>query len=439
MRGHWESQTRRLNKHYQSGGPMAPSPDWQWMAYKTGGSCLPFRFEHDDESLGPYEEAVPYYNKLWNGTNGVYGGVTTNTNFSACMCLIGPMSRKYDEMYVSGYFGTNMTAAFRTWYENEVANHQRPTLDPAYLNYPSLFGNDEHNLYKDLNMRYVKFKTPKYTYAPAYYYGSVGSMGSLGKALSKADYPIFADFRVSAKACKAITFNTQSGSVRHRQQIRLRHEFIDEYGADTYEQKNIFTDDDDVAGASIYDQELLGLSYRSAEVSLRVSGEQTPTYKTYEARVYSFIYNGEYYVDQRVHLFDPVTEEELTDEEVCYLDNMRYPSILAAYMYGQAYVQSDNSFAAYPSYNQNSPSGGASAYHIDSLNDGTAEDFVSVEKIKVLPVNGVYGTDTTLPFIFSGYPSRNIVKSVEEVDFWGAESAWHTAHGGTPYLTPEEE
>lgn len=432
MRGHWTSQTRRLNKHYQSGGILPPSPTiWRWAPYIVGGSPLPFRFDHDPEYDSPYKDpAVPYYNRIWNDTYAAgnpYGGSNySSAEYAKCQCWVGPVADSYDGMIKPGFWGyENMVGTpIGDWYAQETALRKRPIHDPDY----SSIARDFY-IYRELGKRFVKFHVPKWSWAPSYWYGPEGSLLFTSKAVAKAD-AIFSDIRISARACKAFCFPNSDTT-----QTMPRHQSVDVtfiYGEDspyidfTFDLLNGAYDTD----INIYDLEVQGLPYVEADrdyVRSNIDG----SYHHIKVRVYCFIYDGDYYIDLMPHILDYDTEQpiDLGLEEV-YISHMSFPSALMGYCYAQAYVQSDHSFSDYPSYTSIKWDPTDLQMNITYLQDGTCETLNTTETLAAVPAGGTYGVDNTLPISFQ-YPRTNgltRVYDVTQLDFTTILSAWQAEH-----------
>lgn len=440
MRGHWLSQTRKLNKHYQNGsGGVIPRPDFEYLPYITGGSFIPTLFENDPEyeSLNGDER---FYNKMMNTITAQYwnhyGNIYPTANFAMVQCWLGPISRKYDGFYKSpagDYIRYNpaTSSAMWKWYWEMADSHERAIWDPdqynedtrwySYgrmktVNPDTYWDAGDLNLYYSLGKRYVKFKCPKWGYAPPYNYGEPDPDEPVDRYSNSERFGT--EIRLSARACKEFA----SLARRHQDIVfamLYNGELVTNVVGDTWTVA-IGADDDTVE--NLYDLELAGQAYYENTVTFHIRPLERDI--TCQVRVYLFCYNGEYYVDQKVHFFRDGEEFEIPGLEG-FLHECSFPSCMMGDCYAAEYSQPDDEYyRTYPSYNN---------YFRTIRHDvgsGIAKTMCAMEYISKPPESGILNVN--MPF---GENNRLLVLDVDEEDFWEAERLWHLENGGTPYLT----
>lgn len=437
MRGHWLSGTRKLNKHYQNGGVFTPPPsDWVWKKYTIGGPPIPLRFDHDLTYAAG--ESGLFYNKPYDSAGDIddpYGPIYNPVlNLAAGYNWIGPVHRTYG-LIEPGFpdydsYDPNspnpIEADMMTWYLGQISLHKKPMYDPDY----GSTGNRLVNLHKDMGKRYIKYTMPEYSYAPSYFIGN-----TLTAYDSITDCKIIhSGVRLSAQASKELALLSANRNMGRM--LRGRLTWVDDQNTD----QNGYLDIHGVTDTGqMYDNEQNGTSYLEGTIYVRESGVTT----TYTARVFVFLYDGEYYVDLCAHIYTYNTWTEITPPYDIYVDVLSYPSVLNGYCHAPVYLQPDHSWGGgYPSamgdyidvywplWNQ------LYYVHIDGQSNGTYNNLTvgshteAIEKINPNLTQNLFFNYTRTQFM--------TVEDVDPAVFWQAESDWHTIHGGTPYqpLTP---
>lgn len=439
MRGHWESGTRRLNRHYQSGGKGTPSPIWQWGKYLTGGSALPYRFDHDPEWENEYQDLSCYYNKPYGSYLDIYGGSTSpSADYTKALAWEGPIAPRYDGIVMPGTMrDVSGTSDFARWYTEQILNRMRPKKDPDIPQSGFFTSSSYVHLYYDLGKRFVRFHCPKYGFGPGYNYA--GSNLTPFYNIGKSEGPILTDVRIDAKACKMM-----SGVYSRKQEVIIRHTDDEETDYDDY--WIMASAEDDVQGQNIYDYEQIGKSYVSM-VRTVLWDIENHTYRDLDIRVYTFIYNGDLYLDLLPHFFDPDTGLEIPMSEWSgkwWVRTDSFPSVLMGFCHMEPYIQPTTNFDVYPSPIDRWDTGYRGSrnnyYPPFTYIDDVYNQVVLLESIEQLPPDGVAGEDMTFRALMGGTNLDNNsmrIFDVTESDFWLAESSWHSQHGGIPYLTGE--
>lgn len=432
MRGHWESGTRKLNRHYQSGGKGSPSPIWRWGKYLTGGAAIPYRFEHDPDWDNEYQDSTLYYNKLGTSLGDVYGTLNPSADYTFCLPWEGPIADRYDGLVKPGQMVLTPGTDLFEWYSEEVLNRARPVRDPdapSSSSAPGVHTNRLH-LHIDLGKRFVRFHNPGWGIGPSYYYD--GEVLSTLYNLGMSEYPIHTDIRIDAKACK------MKSLIRgQKQEVTCRS--VRPGGG--YTNVSVFDSQDNVAGANIYDYEQNGQAYVESVRNNVLWDSANNVYKNVLFRVYTFIYDGDLYLDLIPHTLDPETLEPIPWVDPWYVAVSNFPSSLAGYCHMDPYVQPTvTGYAQYPSPMTgwgNVSATQRSMYYppftFDSNNQ--YQQVVLREGIGVNVPGKTPGVDATLKYLFFDNLSNTEMRifDVAETDFWAAEAAWHQQHGGTPY------
>lgn len=408
MRGHWESQTRKLNKHYQSGNggtPVPPlPPKWAWQKFMAGGCCPPFKFMHDPDWNCPYACADPiYYNRPVVPRSGSYRPYYIfYTDYTRCVMKEGPVSPRYDGM-IKGYkYNTGSGLAYEvSWYQDQVDLELRADNDPS--------GPSTHtvHLYKDLGWRYVKYRMPSYTAGPSYIYGQGDHNPNI--KLAKTDV-IKSDIRLSARACKAFNWEALNiGGTSLAQHVSIEN---------LSSQNTYIIFNDNASTTNIYDLEVQGKSYLDAR--------WTGVNFDYIVRMQLFIYNGEYYLDLLPRFYDPNTMEEITSMFGQYvIFNHQFPHTLAGFCYGEPYYKPGVTFA--PS-SEGAPS--YAGWKVDAdPTTGLCESIVCVDYEEAEAYWSQLSTYTQLSMYFDH--NGLIPTQLTEQEFNDAKAAWEALNPGT--------
>lgn len=422
MRGHWISSTRKLNKHYQDGGRSTPPPpsDWVWKKYVVGGPRIPLGWEHDT-TYNAYEPGH-YYNKPYYDAYYYAGGAyTQDLDLARGYAWEGPVHR------ISGLPEPGLldydtgSDDYKDWYVAQTLQRKKPIWDSNY-GIGAFSGSHRLNLHYDMGKRYVKYVMPAYTYAPSYFYGS---KPTIQEALGKGDI-VRSNIVLSALASKEIA---DLRTIYMRGIVR----WMDDGGNWVRDYLDIQDEQDT---GQMYIAEQSGISYIRGDIWIRKDGHD----EQYEARIFVFLHNGEYYIDLCAHLYQNGVEVVPPYDVFC--DIITYPAVLSGYCYMGPYVQSDHSWpTAYPSAMGDYslyyyPISGWYGIGAQGQTDGTYECFYTAHTEAVEALPSAQLTDSLkISYMKSQFLN---CEDVSEQDFWQAESDWHTIHGGIPYtpLTP---
>lgn len=483
MRGHWLSQTRKLNKHYQSGGGSAPVDPFVFAPIKVGGAWTPLAYQHMPGTTNPYTDTSVYYNECYD--MGLY---SPHINFARFQGLIAKQYLRKDRLYVPS---RNSITNWRNWSQTSIDQYDMmvgqlfPYPDPQYYTqgetWKDLADRGADLVDYEYGCRFVRYRICRYGWGPNYMYrpGSFPVIPTDPTNFTMRDKtteqePIYTGTQITAKACLAADWDyTRSPQqINPRSQvISIRQKLIDdtiyEPAPDGYG-LSVGTN----IGHSIFDHENAGQSY-CTNLSLNQYAKIVPHGNPINTPIYVYIkcfcfcYDGYLYVDQKAHVFDPNTEEEITDVDV-YFRDIRYPSNLGGVCHiGSLTPEYGLPGPPPPEFGDPVPEPWVYQYWMFpwTLSDGTRYEWNNLygwryhPQGQLAPVTG--GVDP-IP-IFSGqfagrivYPwqaygvddlgntstwQQNylIMDEVTEEDFWAAEAAWHDLHGGEPYTPPEEE
>lgn len=426
MRGHWISTTRKFNKHYQGGGGTAPTPPpiddltLTWQRFMTTDAFCPVGFYHEDDPTQISQHAPNNFYNMFV-THGRYASqyeiydhilnVNLNFDLSKSNKLIGPYNRHSHYYIPSPSYGSLPNDyGDRDWlthqYDESVLQNVS-TFDPDY-NFVTYHG----STYSDFGIRYTKFIVPKYLGSP-YYNTYRNSSNSIGGQIS---FPVESKIDLSAIASKA--FAEQYGGIDQTVVIKTGT------SSSNIHTINLGTN----ATMCPYDLEQNGQSYVEFITSW---GAGT----NIKVRIYCFYYNGCFYLDQKPHVFNINTGEEIETDRVS-IRRLAYPYPLLGFCGMSPFYQPPGLY--YPSY----PSYGSVPLPSPAVNG-------------ILDVDGYYDQDgrarkyytyyekdwdngTQTSYSIKKYPlfPELVQEEVSESTFWVTERAWHATHGGTPYLTP---
>lgn len=347
MRGHWLSTTRRLNKHYQSGqgGTIAPPSDYLTLGeYFMGGvniSVAHGNYGHfQNTTYGQnYNPAYPYAGDFYDMPETQFrrGGDPLYDDFAVGWKMYG-MRNIQDGVMNWGY--NYPSSQISDQYERAYYEANIPLLYPRC---DSPYGGER--LYKDLGMRYVRYKFPKKYYSNAYY-DHRDQIGGYQYNIIGGEYPIDTGYELTEESCaNAVSVSKNVSTTSLYQTFRVK-QYDSNDGTEIY---NRLVTLPTAKVKSIKDAADLGEYYVEGEVLLKQGDTHAGVDTTYICRIYCFIWNNAYYVDHQAHLFDIVTGEEVFDT-TAILWSLVYPNPLFPYCHRHAYIQPQTSYPTYPSY-----------------------------------------------------------------------------------------
>lgn len=348
MRGHWISETRKLNKHYQDGGAGAhpPTPSyWQWGNFLTCAGDMVNSWRH-----------LEGVSQLYGSGNGEYYSIqpySFNTlNFAGCCEAIGYHNADGSFKYMDDPSSSSvLTQLYREWIEDSFSKREIG----KFSNYDGRNRNyTEENSFNGKGYNFVKFKFPKRDYYPPYYDRMETIPESIISFVARNQELSSLSLEMNSKACKAAWFPTttedHSNDCSNNQNVNFVQTFYSEgveYKVPTAASLSSMTIE------NIYDRENAGLDYVEFVVNIYPcdeSGERMPEPPFQAiARIYCFIYNEEYYVDQRIHLFD-MSNQPLHNGYITTLTYFSYPFPLSGYLYNSAYTLPYPSETIVPGY-----------------------------------------------------------------------------------------
>lgn len=415
MRGHWLSSTRKLNRHYQSGGGNGGPALTYGEFYLANAGIAPHTHDTDGREK-PYASGLgEYYDLPYTYDSNVMSQYLTQ-NFARAFHMIG-RHNKDNGCYVWGrtteeqpVYGSG--TPFSTWYWNQIEN--KKISRSLY----SAFSSDGQPI-TEYDLRYVKFIYPKYYYSPAFYKGYEIKDENTFSMYDNQAFPE-TGYQMDSKACKA-AWNPYTGRTITVTQMATVKQKYTRNGSGSYNTTLSRYIGSRSSTVNIYDNELNGMSYVTiSNLSLYIGNEYSNGTKSYIGRIYAFIHNGAYYVDQRVHLYDASTLEEDTETEA-YLTSLTYPNPLSYYCIRDPYTQPQTSYDAYPSY-----------VSVEGDVNGVAQSYLTKRAYNViLNNNGTYEDNAVSSSQYT--EDMLMMVPIEEDEFWEAESDFHTLHGGEAY------
>ena len=415
MRGHWISTTRKLNKHYQNGDDLE-------VVY-TCRCPAPYRLSYRASGYNPYDQGG-FYNHIETP----YDSTINNCNLARANVSIGPKMRGLDGAFIPGpdYAGTTRA---NTGISTQALAVLRDQVQKKQRCKPITGSNTEYFV-PDWNMRYIRYHVPKYSFGPGYLYGPIST---LGRQLGKCEIGVYNGISLSALACKAVAYRGSGGSATSASQRVVITQEYSRSGYSSLQKRNITYMDGSSynnVNFNIYDQlETQGKTYLDLGTTIQIYDQNVyGTLINVKVKIFVFFHNGDLYIDQVPHLFDPDTDEEITWANV-YLTTMAFPNQPAGFSDRQTgYVQPDEGYPIYPRWMQSQWN--------TSLGTGVASDLWMEEIGNVLPLNGVYGEDST--YVYNFQPNLRVYKMKEE-DFWEAQHAAADRIGDVHYDPPEPE
>lgn len=423
MRGHWVSQTRKLNKHYQDGGVGQPAPPYVLTLgeFYMGGGSLP-QFRHLDDRVPVYPSGD---NEFYNTIEPLRYNV--NNDFAKTRLFYGyrDLSKK---MFVGGFYDDPDWTG-RTWEQEAIARLQIEESNHR-LSEPL---DTKKNIYGGYGMRFVSFHYPQYWYSTPYNWERYSSS-------------------IAHQVCSFIQSGLEMSPEGYRNAMSPY------VGATPITGTNEFYCSTDIGGGQFYTQAVEPEEEREEYFNLWTMSQNGESYiplksvniyvngyqRTVKGRIYCFIYNGVYYVDQVVHtgVWNNGVWEGIASDNPIFLVEFKFPNIgLGGYCKQHTFVcPSDTPYfqqypSRYPAPNiVNNP-----IYDTDSgttlwVGMGASENFdVSYGSGVVTFKTSFYvdsGADTFSPHWNN---TRMMMDQEDEFFFWTAEAMYHAQYGGTSY------
>lgn len=445
MRGHWESTTRKLNKHYQSSrkgqGGIIPPVD-------------PFRLTFGDFYTGgigdipmfsiPEEGDIPVYPSGYGETYSFMYGAANNATYEH-----GGDGNFASAMHWEGLRNLDHHIFVVPISRNNYENYNRPTDPdryPIYQRAQALYSmgkaaknlevNASGSIWIKYRERYVRFTFPERYYSPCYYkdafYFNAG-LSFIG--IYNQDFPIDTKFELSAKSCKAATYPSVNTTVHKPQSVTLA-----QYNINNTNIKRITYDIGYSDVVNIYDKELNGESYiditiSSPDTTFYLNNDRAQGYKTdcRKARIYCFIHDNSYYVEQVAHIYDS-NDNEITDV-VVNLDYLNYPVPIYPYFLNSAFVQPMGTYPDYPYPLGKSRARSDGTYDrysfVNYPYSVVVDQLLEKNEYDQLILNHVYEDATAPPL-----PKAMMMDILSDTEFWNKHNEWCDEHGGTPYVPP---
>ena len=441
MRGHWESTTRKLNKHYQSsrkgqGGVIPPVDPFRltFGDFYTGGKTkIPMFSIPEAGEIPVYPSGYgETYSFMYEAAGHNHGGIYSQ-DFAVCSHLEGlrnlehniwvvPISSDNYDQYSdpSSSYYENYLRAQELYAEGKAAR----VLD-TQLGFGSIW-----KLYRE---RYIKFNFPERFYSPCFNKDVVNTFGGGYIRKGYSEFPFETKFELTAKSCKAGAFPSVNYTLHQPQTVTIAQY---NYNNTRVAYTTLSIGYSDVV--SIYDKELAGESYVELTISapdstFYLNNDRAQGYRTdcRKARIYCFIHDNSYYVEQVAHIYDS-NDNEITDV-VVNLDYFNYPVPLHPYFLNPAFVQPHGTNPNYPD----------PIFYSTALNDGTfdkvsfnyqgngplVEHYITTDSIGLIEKNFTFSQPTALG-------AAMMVHFLSETEFWNKHNEWCNEHGGTPYVPP---
>lgn len=428
MRGHWLSETRKLNKHYQDGEQITP-PFLTLGYFKMGGGfCPTFKHYRNGNVTPAYPSGQnEYYNVINNVVN------INNNNFAIGRTFYG-YRNVGSKCYVDGYFydpvftglpQSGIDAAYAKVAELEADHTLSSRVDP-----------EESNVYHDMGIRFSSFHYPKKFYGPPYISYKAEPDYGLSVYMYDTKFLVNSGLIMSPDGVRNqiwyrdgghVSFVNYTFLIAREENGQMVQQITGVRPVGIYNEQYL----------NLYSQSVNGQSYLVVSpVKILVNGDELSCY----GRIYCFIYNGVYYIDQMVHpgYYDVDNNwVPVEPDEPVFLYSFNYPVHgLGGYCMADPYVcpmttyyaENPNDYGRYPS-----------SYY-DGNSDATAQ----------LIGNGMHKT-----FLFryydSGTPYDRSLNAIHdnmtppsslyhtwmdketEQKFWDMEEAYHELYGGVSY------
>lgn len=422
MRGHWISTTRKLNKHYQDGGVGQPAPPFVLTLgeFYMGGGVLPI-FRHLDDRV----PAFP------SGDGEYYNTIQIMPVLQRHICDFAKARKFYGyrdpskKMFVGGFYSDPV------WTGTEWEQQAQTRLAGLYADHTlsEPMETSVRTIYKDDNLRYTSFHYPKYWCSTPYNYERYSS--SIAHQVSqwvKSGLEMSPEGYRNALYPYGVTtenFATYSFDVLT---------YVNGVWTGEVVEPEITSERD----FNLWTMTQAGQSYIPLKsVTVYINGYP----RTVKGRIYCFIFNGVYYVDQIVHtgVVDPDTGvwEPVYGDEPVSLHGFEFPYHgLGGYCKQNAFACPNNTpyFIQYPSRYP----GPNLCYDTDGTANmvgmGMCENFDVVYTYQGFNFRTSFyvnlGNQTFEPILTS---QRMWMQSEEDADFWIAEGMWHAQYGGVSH------
>lgn len=383
MHGHWESTTRKLNKHYQSSrksGGILPPDDYIYGDFYMAGSLVSTRYIHNEYITSPY-----YYNSC--GTQ----DPVISTNLVKCFHIRG-LHKKSASAYKAFFVNTDPFD---------------PSIQPeAYQAYMAEINtgrvgkciSNSNSLWRESGGRYFRYSLPTEAEATPYNVGVVEEGFYQLIKWKRETVPVMIDFSLSS---------IQEGETQFGVGQLFSFEQVDANDI------QIYTGGTSLANSRIYTQQGQGKAYADGDQTILVKEGNVSSGRLVAkiGRVYCFLKNRSLYIDMKVHIINPDTGVDETEMFNCYLTDLSYPSPLYAICTAGMYRQPTSEY--YPTYP--SPAQGGydySTFALDTLHYGA-------QYWHYYTMSG--GQMIYQPMATTDYPLSFMTHSISEAEFLAAK------------------
>ena len=413
MRGHWLSQTRKLNKHYQS----APKQEEDDYGIFFTASCLTQRYVAHTDSPGVYDDHNVFYNEIQGnyanysfyelafGTRNI--GYRYNKDYDGAFLPAGRQNLRHnDEIWRLG--GGGEWSVLR--YANDILITGTGEKGPV-LRMPECYNEGDRELQLTTwGFEFARYHVPKYGCGPAKFYDTYQSSCNfdinkpyLPALLSIPDYN---GIELTAKA----TFDAAHKNSMHYQIISIMG---GGYTSLTLLNgtSGVLSDPFNDLNFSVWeDLECNGLSYYDNGNSYSFSNADDGIIRTCRVRVYVFFQDGDLWISIRPRIIDDSTGEDVTEHYQVYLKSCHFPNTPSGYLHRDAF-----------------PANGAT-YYTGNVVGGVCTEF------PLARTGSVYarGYGLTNRYGYEVDPWMRVYKLTEK-KFWDMEQAFHDRVGGTSY------
>lgn len=342
MHGHWESTTRKLNKHYQSAhrsGGIIPPDTYTYGDFYIGGSLYSTRYVHDE-----YRPSVggEYYN---------YARVIDT-----------PLQNLAECHHIRGLHKSNAYKSFFT--DTQPFD---PSVQPeAYQSYMAEVNahrvgqciSNSSSMWQYTGERYFKYSLPTEAEATPYNVGLVQEgFYSLVK-WKRETVPVAIDFSLSSIREAEQTLGLPSSQYISFEQVDAQN-------------SRIYQELIDTISGKIYTRQAQGYAYVDLDqtILVRENNDAGGLLVSKIGRLYVFMRGRDLYIDMRLHIINPNTGADETNSYNCWLTALLYPQPLYAICTAGIYRQPTSEY--YPTYP--SPAQGGYDYQtfaLDTLHYG---------------------------------------------------------------------
>lgn len=405
MRGHWVSQTRKLNKHYQS---VPPKEDDEYGIFFVASCLAPRGVEHTD-SPGIYNDHDVFYNQTIRN----YAGNTAYNLAGGQRCIGYRYNKRWDGAFLQagrnnvswndqiyplgGGYGDPLLN-----YANDVLTKGTGQKGPVYR-MPECYAESERE--RPLSywgFEFARYHVPNYGCGPAKEYDQY--QASCGFDINKPIQVPLPDYNGMYMTAKA-TFDAAHVNNIHYQAIvgvGAGHSGLTILSSSTAHNDLNF---------SVWEElECNGLSYYDNGNVYSFNEADDGIIRDCYVRVYVFFQDGDLWISIRPRLIDSTTGEDVTEHYEFYLSVCNFPNT------PNGYLRREPFYTGGADYYSGNPQGGiCQTFPLSRTGTVYARGYGLFEKF--------------------GYEIQQLLRvyKINDKKFWDMEQAFHDRVGGSSY------